>query len=120
MVTRHHRMGFPVLPTIPLCMHASATTPVGSLGVVVHLPQRRRPSPKFRRVGSHITLFEACSAFTHVLAYMLAEPPEAALCTEGFDSFVTSTAASIATGWNDQLPGGNLNHWEAPPFHGAP
>jgi hypothetical protein len=28
------------------------------------------------------------------------------LCIEGFDGFVTSTAAPIATGWSDQLPGG--------------
>jgi len=110
VVTRLHRVGLPVLPTIPLYMHASAITPVGSLSVVVHLAQRRRPSPKYRRVGSHITLFEACSAFTHVPACMLAKPPKAALYTEGFDSFVTSTAAPIATGWNDQLPGGNLTH----------
>src|ERR1700722_2960604 len=26
--------------------------------------------------------------------------------TEGFRDFVTSTSASIASGWNDQLPGG--------------
>jgi len=108
-----------VLPTIPLYMHASAITPVGPLGVVAHLAQEQRPSPKFRRVGSHITLFEACSAFTHVPACMLAKPPKVALYTEGFDSFVTSTAAPIATGWSDQLPGGNLTHWGSPPFHGA-
>jgi hypothetical protein len=26
---------------------------------------------------------------------------------DGFDGFVTSAAAPIATGWSDQLPGGN-------------
>ncbi|WP_437222472.1 hypothetical protein SH661x_002795 [Planctomicrobium sp. SH661] len=31
----------------------------------------------------------------------------ATLYIEGFDGFVTSTAAPIATGWSDQLPGGN-------------
>jgi hypothetical protein len=41
---------------------------------------------------------------------MLAKPPTVALYTEGFDSFVTSTAAPVATGWSDQLPGGNLTH----------
>jgi hypothetical protein len=30
----------------------------------------------------------------------------AILSIEGFDGFVTSTAAPIATGWSDQLPGG--------------
>ena len=66
--------GLPVLRRSPVCMHAIATTEqaraasgslAGPLGArVVRLPQRRRPSPNSRRVGSCITLFEACSAFT--------------------------------------------------------
>ena len=57
--------GLPVLRRSPLYMHAIATTPAGPLGAsVVRLPQRRRPSPNLRRVGSCIALFEACSAFT--------------------------------------------------------
>ena len=63
--------------------------------------------------------FEACSAFTHVTACMLAESPKAILFIEGFDGFVTSSAAPIATGWSDPLPGGNCTHWKSPPFHGA-
>jgi hypothetical protein len=43
----------------------------------------------------------------------------ATLFTRSFDSFVTSTAVPIATGWNDQLPGGNHTHWRSTPFHGA-
>ena len=31
---------------------------------------------------------------------------KATLSIEGSDSFVTSTAAPIATGWNNKLPGG--------------
>jgi hypothetical protein len=46
-------------------------------------------------------------AFTRVAACLLAEPHKAARCLEGFDGFVTSAAAPIATGWSDQLPGGN-------------
>ena len=80
------------------------------LDVVAHLVQERRPSPKFGRVGSHIALYEACSAFTHVPACMLAKPPKAALYTEGFGSIVTSTTAPIATGWSDQWPGGSFTH----------
>jgi len=91
-------------------MHADATTPVGSLDQVALRLQRRRPSPKFRRVGSHITHFEACSTFTHVSACMLAKSPKATLYTRGFDGFVTSTTAPIATGWSDQLPGGIRTH----------
>jgi hypothetical protein len=34
----------------------------------------------------------------------------ATLSIEGFGSIVTSTAAPIATGWSDPLPGGNCTH----------
>src|SRR5438876_6647469 len=34
---------------------------------------RRRPSPCQWRVGSHVRIFEACSAFTRVTACLLAE-----------------------------------------------
>jgi len=34
------------------------------------------------------------------------ELPHAILSIDGKGSFVTSTAAPIATGWSDQLPGG--------------
>ena len=51
--------------------------------------------------ASAVLRFEACSTFTHVPAYMLAKSPNVTLYTEGFDGFVTSSAAPIATGWSD-------------------
>jgi len=83
------------------------------------LGQRLRPSPGNRRVGSHVTFFEACSAFTLVSACMFAKSPKATLYTGGSDGFVSSTTAPIATGRSDQLPGGIRTHWKAPPLHGA-
>ena len=75
LVNCHHRWGFPCCVGSP-CIHAVAITPAGPLGArFALLPQRRRPSPRFRRVGSRIALFEACSAFTHVTACILAESP---------------------------------------------
>ncbi len=65
----------------------------------------RRPSPHYSWVGSCITFFEACSAFTQVTTCRLAESPCATLYTGGSDGFVTSTAAPIATGWSDPVPG---------------
>lgn len=56
-----------------------------------------------------INSFEACSAFTHVTACLIARSPKAILCTEGFSSFVTSTAAPIATGWSDPVTGRDLH-----------
>ena len=43
----------------------------------------------------------ACSAFTRVTTYRLAKSPNATLYTRGFDGFVTSAAAPIATGWSE-------------------
>jgi len=39
------------------------------------MPPGLRPSPYFSRVGSHIALFEACSAFTRVPACTFAKSP---------------------------------------------
>ena len=54
----------------------------------------------------HLWSFEACSAFTHVTACLLAKSPEATLSVEGFDDFVTSIVAPTATGWNDSCRAG--------------
>jgi hypothetical protein len=60
----------------PLRLHAVATTPAGPIETCSLIRfHRLRPSPNRRRVGPCITLFEACSAFTHVTACMLAESP---------------------------------------------
>ena len=60
----------------PLCLHAVAITPAGLMESCSLMPFRQlRPSPKPGRVGSCISRFEACSAFTHVTACMLAWSP---------------------------------------------
>jgi hypothetical protein len=64
-----------------------------------------RPSPDYSWVGSCIISFVACSAFTHVTTYRLAKSPYATLYTGGSDGFVAFTAAPIATGWSDPVPG---------------
>ncbi|CDQ11467.1 protein of unknown function [Acidithiobacillus ferrivorans] len=58
------------------------------------------------RVGFRITLFEACSVFTHVATCILTKPLFMALYTGGFSRFVTSTTAPIATGWSDSCRAG--------------
>ena len=56
--------GFPCC-TQPLFRTCRRHLPGGTVGCLRRsLPQRRRPSPKCRRVGFRIILFEACSAFT--------------------------------------------------------
>src|SRR5262249_54622861 len=55
---------------------------------------------KGHRVGLHIVLFEACSAFTRVTACTLALSPIRDTHSEGFSYFVTSIAAPVASGWS--------------------
>src|SRR5208337_1669757 len=78
-------------------------------------PSRNSLPRKRRRVGLHIVLFEACSAFTRVAARTLAPSPECDGYTEGFSHFVTSMTAPVASGWSVS-PGGTCTHWKAPPF----
>ncbi|MGC9293531.1 MAG: hypothetical protein ACP5EP_12570, partial [Acidobacteriaceae bacterium] len=47
-------------------------------------------------------------AFTQVAACALAESLLRPLYIEGSSGFVASTAASIATGWSDPVPGRDL------------
>src|SRR3979411_1816063 len=57
------------------------------------------------RVGLHIVLFEACSAFPRVAACTLALSPIRDTLIEGFSHFVTSMTAPIASGWSDRRVG---------------
>ena len=96
-------------------LHAAATTPVQQLGVLVaHLASHVSLPRKGHRVGLHIVLFEACSAFTRVAACTLALSPIRDTLIEGFSHFVTSMTAPIASGGSGS-PGGACTHWKAPP-----
>jgi hypothetical protein len=66
------------------------------------------------RVGLHIVLFEACSAFTRVAACTLALPPIRDTLIEGFSHFVTSVTAPIASGWS--VAGWGLHPLESAAF----
>src|ERR1700758_2452502 len=81
-------------------------------------PRRVSLPRKGHRVGLHIVLFEACSAFTRVAAYTLARSPIRDPLSEGFRHFVSSMPAPVASGWSES-PGGPCTHWKAPPCHGA-
>src|SRR4051812_6221971 len=67
--------------------------------------QGRRPSPCSNRVGFHIGLFRGLHGVHSRCGLPARRTAEAARCLEGFDGFVTSAAAPIATGWSDQLSG---------------
>jgi hypothetical protein len=76
---RDHRWDFPccVWSPLPACRRQY---PGRSDGICSLVPfHSLRPSPKPGRVGSCISLFEACSAFTHVTACTLAKSPSDSL-----------------------------------------
>ena len=100
--------GLPVLRPIPSSIHATAQYPGGTGRCSRRsLPDRWQPSPFQRRVGFRIVRFEACSAFTRVVACVVAEPPEAALChRSASDDVVTSIIRSDCYRLERQLPGG--------------
>uniref|UniRef100_UPI003F495A14 MFS transporter n=1 Tax=Cupriavidus yeoncheonensis TaxID=1462994 RepID=UPI003F495A14 len=102
------------------CVHAVATTPAQRLGVLpAHSPSRISLPRYGSRVGLRIVLFEACSAFTRVTACTLALSPYfVTRFTEGFNRFVTSTIAPVASGWSGCRVGLSPTG-KAPPFHGA-
>src|ERR1700750_3111189 len=66
------------------------------------------------RVGLHIVLFEACSAFTRVAACTLALSSIRDTLIEGFSHFVTSMTAPIASGWS--VAGWGLHPLESAAF----
>src|SRR6266699_2589122 len=93
--------GFPCFVRFP-CVHAAANTPVQQLGIIfAHSPSHFSLPRYGSRVGLHIVLFEACSAFTRVAACTLALSPIRDTLIEGFSHFVTSVTAPIASGWSD-------------------
>ena len=71
------------------------------------LPDRCQPSPFLWRVGFRITRFEACSAFTHVAARMVAKPPLAARYIGVLQTMsLPPSSAPTATGWSDSCRAG--------------
>ena len=62
-----------MLPVDSSFTHAIATTPAGPVESCRSLLDQRRPSPSVGQVGSRIARFEVFSAFTHVMACVLAD-----------------------------------------------
>src|SRR5436309_15440637 len=100
-----------MLPPLPRCS-GWAYSPLIS-------PSRVSLPRKGHRVGLHIVLFEACSAFTRVAACTLARSPIRDPLSEGFRHFVASMPAPVASGWSES-PGGPRTHWKAPPCTAHP
>src|SRR5271165_1724301 len=81
-----------MLPPLPRCSAWAYSSLIS--------PSRVSLPRKGHRVGLHIVLFEACSAFTRVAACTLARSPIRDPLSEGFRHFVTSMPAPVASGWS--------------------
>jgi hypothetical protein len=112
--------GLPCCVRFP-CVHAVATTPAQRLGASsTHFPSRVSLPRYGSRVDPRIVLFEAYSAFTRVTACTLALSPYfVTRITEGFNYFVTSIVAPVASGWSICRVGLSPTGKAPPPFHGA-
>jgi|SRR5580704_4773786 hypothetical protein len=114
-VTRRRRGGF--LCCVGLlsqaCHRHYPGGPIGSCRSVLcrqgqrHTRLSRRPSPSVWRVGVHIVCFRGLLGVHSRYGLLARGIAKTILSIEGSDGFVTSTAAPIATGGSDQLPGGN-------------
>ena len=107
MAFASHRQGFPcchvfLLPYVPTPLPRRERFGV----FVAYFPIRHRPSPRRGWVGSRITVFEACSAFTRVPARMVAELLSQFFCLSASDHVVTSIIRSVATNRSDNCCAG--------------
>jgi hypothetical protein len=74
LIATRSPLGLPVLRLVP-CVCMPSPIPRQDRWGCSLAPHRRRPSLDSGRVGSCITIFEACTAFTSVTAYKLAKSP---------------------------------------------
>jgi hypothetical protein len=101
LVIADHALGLPVFRALSLCACCRQYPGVASGRITSLISSRRIRLPRYgSRVGLHIVLFEACSAFTRVAACTLALSPICDTLIEGFSHFVASMTAPIASGWS--------------------
>lgn len=113
-----------MLLSVSLCQHAVAITPAGPQSLVARascllgeeamhsvaaafpvIQAGRLPHYPFRGLLDVHFFFRITACVARGIA-------KAILSIEGSDGFVTSTAAPIASGWNDKLPGRACTYWE--------
>jgi len=107
----HHRWDFPCCAwsTLPTCRRQYPGRFDGICSLVRF--HQLRPSLEPGRVGSCITLFEACSAFTHVTACMLAKSPMRPSAPKASAASLPPPLLRLLPGGANQFPGGLLPLW---------
>ena len=101
-----HRWDFPccVWSSLPACRRQYPGRSDGICSLVRF--HRLRPSPNRRWVGPCIVVFEACSAFTHVTACMLAESPMRPSTPKASAASLPQLLLRLLPGGTNQFPGG--------------
>ena len=104
----------------PPCLHAVANPPAGLMELVRSYCSTNFGLPRYR--GGSAPALTVSRPAQRSLRLRPARSPSrlATLYTRGFSSFVASTAALIATGWSEPVPGRVYSRCGPPPFHGAP
>src|SRR5260370_3809507 len=105
---------------VPFCLHAVANTPAGRMEFIRSYDSISFGLPAYR--GGSSPPLSVSGPAQRSLTLRPARSPSrlATLCTRGFSSLVASTAALIATGWSEPVPGRVYPRSGPPPFHGAP
>jgi hypothetical protein len=116
----NHRWDFPccVWSTLPACRRQYPGRSNGTCSLVRF--HSLRPSPNSGRVGSCISLFEACSALTHVTACMLTESPMRPSTPKASAASLPPPLLRLLPGGANQFPGGFNSRCGPPPFTAHP
>ena len=101
-------LGLPVLRLVSFACMPSPLPRQDRWSLFARASHRRRPSPFIGRVGSCIALFRGLLSVHSRYGLHARQVAIATLYTEGSNSFVTSAAASTATGWSEPVPGRDL------------
>ena len=117
---RDHRWDFPccVWSPLPACRRQYPGRSDGICSLVQF--HQLRPSLVIGRVGSCISRFRGLLSVYSRYGLHARQVAYATLYTRGFSSLVASTAALIATGWSEPVPGRVYSRCGPPPFTAHP
>src|SRR5437870_9519111 len=102
-----------------LCLHAVAITPAGSMELVRSFISTVSGLPCVTVRSAPAPVLSGPAQRSLTLRPARSPSRLATLYIESSDSFVASTAASIATGWSEPVPGRELHPLKSSAFHGA-
>jgi hypothetical protein len=104
----------------PLCLHAVAKSPAVRMEFVRSYDSIRFGLPRNRGGSAPASTFSRPAQRLLTLQRTCSPGRLATRCTRGFSGLVASTAALIAAGWSEPVPGRVYPRCGPSPFHGAP